>query len=114
MLSGKAGDEEMDRLMEQMRIAVGAFPALDGLKMTQVDDYQCSQSYFPGGSEAPISLPCSNALKMTWENGTSMTIRPSGTEPKLKVYLEVVGKNEEEARCRGKKMAVCLKKDFGI
>jgi phosphoglucomutase len=48
-------------------------------------------------------LPKSDVLEYRLENGSSITIRPSGTEPKIKIYLEVKGKTVEE----GKKLIGC-------
>jgi len=42
-------------------------------------------------------LPSSNVLKFLLEQDCSIVVRPSGTEPKLKIYLSIKGRNAEEA-----------------
>ena len=50
------------------------------------------------GRGVPIGLPRSSVLMYGLENGCKAVIRPSGTEPKIKVYYFVVDKTEEAAR----------------
>ena len=56
-----------------------------GAKVVGRSDYQLSQSY--GDKEGAIDLPKSNVLEYRLENGSKLMVRPSGTEPKIKVYL---------------------------
>ena len=49
------------------------------------------------GTESVINLPKSNVLKYILENGSSFVVRPSGTEPKMKIYLAVKGSSLEDA-----------------
>ena len=58
-----------------------------------VNDYDAKMSYANGVS-SPLSLPKSNVLKFGLKNGSCLTIRPSGTEPKIKVYYYIVNKEE--------------------
>ncbi len=71
---------------------------LGGKKVIQVDDYleQVSISV-SSGKRLPILLPSSNCLKFYLENDAWFCVRPSGTEPKLKIYLGVREKSLEEA-----------------
>ena len=57
----------------------------DGLK--EVIDY----------SEGIADLPKENVLRFIWENGSWMAVRPSGTEPKIKIYYSVNEENKEKA-----------------
>ncbi len=49
------------------------------------------------GQEEKIELPRSNVLQYYLDDESLITVRPSGTEPKLKIYFAVCGKNEKEA-----------------
>lgn len=96
--AGEEGSQKMEGIMEEIRRGAALFPALADNKMVRVEDYQASQVFLPEGLHAPLKLPRSNVLKMMWEDGSSLTVRPSGTEPKLKIYISATGENQETAR----------------
>ena len=66
--------------------------------MVKRDDYDTSVSYDTvNGVENKITLPKSNVLCYYMEDGSSLIVRPSGTEPKIKMYLGSVGKTMESS-----------------
>lgn len=77
--------EEMAAIMNHLR--KDPMTAVDGQKVMEVVDY-----------EEETGLPKANVLSYHFESGTQVMVRPSGTEPKLKIYLTVVGKNQEAAQ----------------
>ena len=79
---GQSGKERMDNLMKYFRENDVKFP-LGNAK--QRNDYLLSIAKTEDGEEE-IKLPKSNVLKYIFKDGTTMTIRPSGTEPKIKFY----------------------------
>jgi phosphoglucomutase len=87
-LKGKEGSDRIRRIMEDWREKPPA--ELNGQKVAQVLDY------LPGIG----GLPPENALKIMLQDGSWCVLRPSGTEPKLKVYFAVRGTSEEEAKRR--------------
>ena len=104
---GETGMERMSEIMKELRENPPA--EIANIKTVSVDDYELSKSteLLTGNSQA-ITLPKSNVLAFHLENGSSVTIRPSGTEPKIKIYLESVG-NDAEA---SKALAELLKTDI--
>lgn len=82
---GSAGFNNMQRLLSALRD--NPPKALAGLSVTAVKDY------LPGID----GLPSSNVLRFFLEGGMEAVVRPSGTEPKLKIYLTTVG--ESKAAC---------------
>ena len=69
----------------------------NGYKVLSVADYETSvKTDFETGKTEEITLPKSNVLAYTLEKGAEVIVRPSGTEPKVKIYLTVVGKSAEE------------------
>ena len=62
--------------------------AVDGLKVAAINDYQL-QTRLAGGTSSPLALPKSNVLAYELEGGSRVTVRPSGTEPKIKFYFEL-------------------------
>ncbi len=82
---GSAGFARMQQIMASFR---GNAPAFGGKKVNALLDY----------SQGLDGLPKSDVLKFLLEDNCSMVVRPSGTEPKLKVYISVTAENEEQAR----------------
>jgi phosphoglucomutase len=71
-----------------------------GLSVECVEDYQSGKSVFSDGRVTDITLPTTNALKLYFDSGAWACIRPSGTEPKIKVYLAVRANTAEAAEQR--------------
>lgn len=81
---GSAGFAKMQRIMQEFRGGVKAF---GGKKVMKLLDYA------PGLD----GLPKSDVLKFLLEDNCSIVVRPSGTEPKIKVYISVSAENKENA-----------------
>lgn len=79
---------------------------ISGVTVSVIEDLQSSLRYIVGGDTETINLPTSDVLIYHLEDGSRIIVRPSGTEPKVKVYYETVTKFEgsetyDEARQRG-------------
>ena len=86
-----------------------------GRKVVSVEDYQTQEKRFSDGrKEAIEGLPKSNVLKFWLEGGCSFVVRPSGTEPKLKLYFSVSGDGKEQAGELEKRLSAELMKYLGI
>lgn len=86
VLKGKDGAEKINDLMVYFRDK--GMDLFDGLE--EVIDY----------SKGIADLPKENVLKFLWKNGSWMAVRPSGTEPKIKVYYSVQADTREESKAR--------------
>ena len=84
---GISGMENMQRLMKDLRDNPPA--SIGGLHVRIIRDYLNSRQY-ENGTEAPILLPSSDVMGFFLEGSSSTIVRPSGTEPKLKVYYSLV------------------------
>lgn len=85
---GKSGAEEIDALMESLRTQPPRI--LGGVNVVLVKDYLNKISFQPlTGLTTNISLPASNVLQFFMEDGSIISARPSGTEPKIKFYCSV-------------------------
>jgi phosphoglucomutase len=63
---------------------------INGSKVVMIKDYQfLAAKDMIAGSESPINLPKSNVLQFFLEDGSKISVRPSGTEPKIKFYFGV-------------------------
>ena len=67
-----------------------------GCKVIGRSDYKLSVRT-DGEEKTTIELPKSNVLEYRLENGSKLIVRPSGTEPKIKIYLSGKGKTREES-----------------
>lgn len=96
VMKGLDGLEKMGKLMESIRKNPPA--ELGGKKVVSMRDYQTETiTDLVTGATAPTGLPKSNVLYFEAEGGNVVVIRPSGTEPKIKIYLLVNGDSRETA-----------------
>ncbi len=86
---GKSGAEEIQTMMQNFRS--NPLKELAGSKVTEVLDYQSLKSLntVTGETKEIVMPTTSNVLQYRCEDGTKLSIRPSGTEPKIKFYIEV-------------------------
>jgi phosphoglucomutase len=93
---GKAGAEEIEKMMSGFRS--NPPETLNGSKLVTVKDYLSSESKnIETGETEEILLPRSNVLQFFTEDGSKVSVRPSGTEPKIKFYFGVKSKLESKA-----------------
>lgn len=86
---GSAGFARMQELMAGLRQATPK--EIAGYAVTAVGDYQASTMTQADGTKEEIHLPKSNVLRFFLTGGLEAVVRPSGTEPKLKVYITAIG-----------------------
>ncbi len=70
--------------------------AIAGVAVNAIEDLQAGKRFFADGRAEDLSLPCSDVLIYRLEQGGRVIVRPSGTEPKVKCYYEVVEKVDSE------------------
>jgi len=81
----------VEQVMHQLRTT--SLLALDGMAIIRTDDYLQQLSTDINGKQTPTGLPRNNTLKYTLQDFSWFCIRPSGTEPKIKIYLSARGDN---------------------
>lgn len=86
VLKGKDGAEKIQSLMTEFRNTGKAL--FDGIE--EIIDF----------STGIRDLPKENVLKYIWNDGSWMAVRPSGTEPKIKIYYSIVDPDKENAQAR--------------
>ena len=85
---GKAGAEEIQKMMDSYRS--NPPEKINGSKLILVKDYQLQlEKNLINGKEKTIDLAKSNVLQFFLEDGSKISVRPSGTEPKIKFYFSV-------------------------
>lgn len=90
---GTDGMEKMANIMKELRS--GAPSEIAGYKVLSHADYQTSIRV-KNGAESKIDLPAADVLEYDLENNLKVVVRPSGTEPKIKVYLTIVSDDREK------------------
>ena len=87
---GKSGAEEIQQMMVNLR--ENSPKELAGSKVTIVKDYKTLKQTDADGNVTDMDMPdTSNVLQFYTEDNTKVSVRPSGTEPKIKFYIEVKG-----------------------
>ena len=85
---GKAGAEEIQKMMEEYR--ANPPKQINGSDVVLIKDYLISKEIDKiSGKESNIDLPKSNVLQFFLKDGSKISVRPSGTEPKIKFYFSV-------------------------
>jgi phosphoglucomutase len=95
-LQGKEGAEKIAKALEYLRHSMSA--TINGISIIRKMDYKLGKEKdLINIEERNIDLPKSNVLKFILEDESWFVVRPSGTEPKMKVYLSVTGKSKDDA-----------------
>lgn len=95
-LKGKEGQEKIGACIEALRS--DPINEVDKIKIVTRLDYKLSiEENTANNTKATIDLPKSNVLKYILEDGSSFVVRPSGTEPKMKIYLAVKSSSLDNA-----------------
>lgn len=88
---GQQGEQEIKALMEKFRNNPPA--AVNGSKLVRVLDYKLlREKDTRSGKEVTLDFPKSDVLQFILEDGSKISVRPSGTEPKIKYYISVNSK----------------------
>lgn len=94
-LQGMAIMSEKTRALRDVEIK-----EIAGRKVESVTDFMVSEKTYSSGKKEKIDFPKSDVMYYALEGGDWVVIRPSGTEPKLKLYVSCGGKNAEEAAAK--------------
>lgn len=108
---GEDGMKTMNRIMDTLRANAPA--EIAGYQVSGWSDYEASKRY-DGGTESEITLPKSNVLEYRLENGSKVIVRPSGTEPKIKIYLSAKGADQAASEEVVGKLEAAIKPLLGI
>lgn len=98
-LDGIEGKAQIAKIMDAFR--ADHFDHFADAKLVEFDDYQSQVcTNVTTGETSKIDLPVSNVLKFIFNEDSWYAIRPSGTEPKIKIYYSVKGKSPEDAEAK--------------
>ncbi len=109
---GESGMKKMNGIMDTLRTDYPKTVA--GKKVIGLADYKQSVKYdLVSGEQEVLTLPKSNVITLYLEDDASIVIRPSGTEPKIKLYYTTVGKDGEEAAAKQAALSADFTKIIG-
>ena len=103
--------------MSDMAAAMSALRAktirsLAGYDVLAVSDYLKGVTVNENGTEEPTNLPKSDVLKFILENEQFVCVRPSGTEPKLKIYVLCYDSDAEKAKIKAEKLMTAIREEL--
>ena len=97
-LSGVDGAEQIKEIMAKFRN--NAPKEWNTTAITVVEDFKAQTATAADGTVTNLTTPPSDVLKYTLADGSWIAVRPSGTEPKIKFYIAVVGETNEESQAK--------------
>ncbi|WP_247921589.1 phospho-sugar mutase [Streptococcus sp. oral taxon 431] len=97
-LSGVDGAEQIKAIMAKFRN--NAPKEWNATAITVVEDFKAQTATAADGTVTALTTPPSDVLKYTLADGSWIAVRPSGTEPKIKFYIAVVGETNEESQAK--------------
>ena len=97
-LSGVDGAEQIKAIMAKFR--ENGPKEWNTTEITVVEDFKAQTSTTADGTVTALTTPPSDVLKYTVADGSWIAVRPSGTEPKIKFYIAVVGESNEDSQAK--------------
>ena len=97
-LSGVDGAEQIKAIMAKFR--ENGPKEWNATEITVVEDFKAQTSTAADGTVTALTTPPSDVLKYTLADGSWIAVRPSGTEPKIKFYIAVVGESNEDSQTK--------------
>lgn len=97
-LSGVDGAEQIKAIMAKFRN--NAPKEWNATEITVVEDFKAQTATDADGTVTNLTTPPSDVLKYTLADGSWIAVRPSGTEPKIKFYIAVVGESNEDSQSK--------------
>lgn len=105
---GLSGMSDMKKVMDNLRTK--SIKEIGGEKVLAVSDYLKGIKVNANGEEEAITLPKSDVVYLELSDGQFICIRPSGTEPKLKIYVLIFDKDRESATIKSASLMSATKK----
>jgi phosphoglucomutase len=109
---GSNGAAKMQAMMDQLH--TNPPMAMEGHQIKRVEDYTTGIAKNADGTTEKLTLPSSEVLRLFLDDGSWIAVRPSGTEPKIKFYVEAVSTNDENLHQKAFDLSKSLQKALGI
>ena len=105
---GLSGKEKMANIMKHIREE--SLTSIAGEAVVKSEDYLTGKAVDVDGNESTLNYPSSDALRYTLADGSWVAFRPSGTEPKIKLYLGVTADTKEAVEEKAKQIEADMRK----
>lgn len=109
---GSDGAAKMKAVMEALHEKAPA--AIAGRKVVRTEDYFKGVAISATGQTEKLTLPQEEVVRLFFDDGSWAAIRPSGTEPKCKFYVEVVGKDSSSVSGKAEILSKALQESLGM
>lgn len=109
---GSNGAAKMQAMMDQLH--TNPPMAMEGHEIKRVEDYTTGIAKNADGKTEKLMLPSSEVLRFFLDDGSWIAVRPSGTEPKIKFYVEAVSTNDKNLHQKAFDLSKSLQKALGI
>jgi phosphoglucomutase len=109
---GSSGAEKMQGMMNELH--ENPPKEIEGYKIIRVEDYKKGFATNADGSKEKLTLPVEEVVRLFFNDGSWIAVRPSGTEPKIKFYVEAVNKENVGLKEKAKGLSKALQKALGI
>lgn len=108
---GLAGKDKMAAMMDKLR--KDPFKKLTDINVTKILDYKTNMvNDIANNKKYSFEFGSTNTLKFFFDDNSTMTIRPSGTEPKIKIYFDIIDDTEELADNKAKILESAIRKEL--
>lgn len=97
-MSGVDGAEQIKAIMSKFRD--NAPKEFNATAITVTEDFKAQTATDSDGNVRKLTTPASDVLKYTLADSSWIAVRPSGTEPKIKFYIAVVGNSSQDAQAK--------------
>ena len=108
VLEGMSGAAKIKEIMTRLRTE--KLQEINGVKVVKYQDFDTFEEGDKNGVKPLTGFTKSNVLKYFLEDGSWIAVRPSGTEPKIKIYYCIKGESSEDALDKAKKYEAQMKK----
>lgn len=109
---GSSGAEKMQSMMNALH--ENPPKEVEGYKIVRVEDYTKGWAVNQDGTKEKLSLPVEEVVRLFFDDGSWIAVRPSGTEPKIKFYVEAVSKVDVGLHAKAMGLSKALQKALGI
>jgi phosphoglucomutase len=109
---GSSGSAKMKTMMDELH--ENPPKEIEGYKIVRVEDYEKSKATNANGSVEALTLPKEEVVRLFFNDGSWIAVRPSGTEPKIKFYVEAVAASDEGLHAKAMNLSKSLQKALGI
>jgi len=109
---GSQGSAKMKGMMDELH--ENPPKEIEGYQIVRIEDYEKGIALNHDGSKEKLTLPQEEVVRLFFDDGSWIAVRPSGTEPKIKFYVEAVSKEDQGLHAKTMNLSKALQKALGI